>query len=102
MIALQGFLNYSQAWSAGGSPAPILYVGVLAALGFGMILCVPLLGLKPVWLAGIGLGFFVIMEILTPASEFWGRNFENLAGTLLVYSGGERRILDKLSTSGLG
>ncbi len=45
LIALQGFLNYSQAWSAGGSSAPVLYVGVLAALGFGMILCIPLLRL---------------------------------------------------------
>ena len=89
LIALQGFLNYSQAWSVGGSPAPVLYVGVLVALGFGMILCIPLLDLKPVWLAGIGLGFLVIMEILTPAPELWGRNFDNLAGTLLVYSGGK-------------
>jgi uncharacterized membrane protein len=92
LIALQGFLNYSQAWSVGGSSAPVLYVGVLAALGFGMILCVPLLGLKPVWLAGISLGFFVIMEILTPAPELWGRNFDNLAGTLLIYSGGEGEL----------
>ncbi len=29
------------------------------------------------------------MEILTPAPELWGRNFDNLAGTLLVYSGGK-------------
>jgi len=88
LIALQIFLNYSQAWSVAGFSAPLWYVGVLAALGFGMILCIPLLRLKPLFLAGISLGFFIAMEVLTPDPGLWGRNFNNLVGTLLVYSGG--------------
>ena len=88
LIALQRFLHYSQAWSVAGSSAPLWYVGVLAALGFGMILCIPLLRLKPLFLAGISLGFFIAMEVLTPDPGLWGRNFNNLVGTLLVYSGG--------------
>jgi uncharacterized membrane protein len=89
LIALQIFLNYSQVWAVAGSSALLWYGGVLAALGFGMILCIPLLDLKPIFLAGISLTFFIAMEILTPDPELWGRNFDNLAGTLLVYSGGK-------------
>jgi len=88
LIALQVLLNYGQAWSVVGSSAMLWYVGVLAALGVGMILCIPLLNLKPIFLAGISLGLFVTMELLTPDPLIWGRNFDNLAGTLLVYSGG--------------
>ena len=89
LIALQVLLNYGQAWSVAGSPALLWYVGVLAALGVGMILCVPLLGLKPIFLAGISLCLFFGMEILTPDPVMWGRNFNDLAGTLLVFSGGK-------------
>lgn len=89
LIALQIFLNYGQAWSVAGSSALLWYVGVLAALGFGMILCIPLLDLKPIFLAGISLGLFITMEVLTPGPGMWGRNFDNLAGTLLIYSGGQ-------------
>ncbi len=53
-----------------------------------MILCIPLLRLKPIFLAGISLGLFIAMEALTPDPGLWGRNFNNLVGTLLVYSGG--------------
>lgn len=88
LIGLQVFLNYGQAWSVAGSRALLWYVGVLAALGIGMILCIPLLRLKPVYLAGISLGLFIVMEVLTPDPVLWGRNFNNLAGTILVYSGG--------------
>jgi len=89
LIAFQGVLNYGQAWSVAGSSALLWYIGVLAALGAGMILCIPLLRLKPVILAGIGLGCFIALEILTPDPVLWGVNFEHLAGTLLVYSGGQ-------------
>jgi len=89
LIALQFVLNYSQAWSVGGSQALLWYLGVLAALGFGMIFCIPLLDLKPIFLAGISLGCFILMEYLTPQPEMWGMNFDNLAGTLLIYSGGK-------------
>jgi len=88
LIVFQIFLNYSQAWSLSGSSALLWYVGVLAALGVGMILCIPVVGLEPIFLAGISLGIFIIMEVLTPDPLFWGKNFGDLAGTLLVYSGG--------------
>ena len=88
LIALQIVLNYSQAWSVVGSSGLLWYVGVLAALGFGMILCIPLLRLKSIFLVGISLGLFIVMEVLTPDPVLWGRNFDNLAGTLLIYSGG--------------
>ncbi len=88
LIVLQVILNYSQAWSVAGSSALLWYVGVLAALGFGMILCIPLLGLRPIFLVGISLGFFIAMEVLTPDPVLWGRNFDDLAGTLLIFSGG--------------
>jgi len=89
LIALQIFLNYSQAWSIAGSSALLWYVGVLAALGVGMILCIPLLRLKPIFLAGISLGLFIALDALTPNPGLWGKNFDNLAGTLLIYSGGQ-------------
>lgn len=89
LIAVQVFLNFSQAWSVAGSSALLWYGGVLAALGFGMIFCIPLLNLKPIILAGISLGVFITMEVLTPDPGMWGRNFDNLVGTLLVYSGGQ-------------
>jgi uncharacterized membrane protein len=92
LIAFQGVLNYGQAWAVAGSSAPLGYVGVLAALGAGMILCIPLLSVKPVILAGLGLGCFITLEILTPQPGLWGLNFDRLAGTLLVYSGGQGEV----------
>jgi len=88
LIGLQVILNYAQVWSVVGSRALLWYVGVLAALGAGMILCIPLLRFKPAYLAGISLGLFIFLEILTPDPVLWGRNFNNLAGTLLIFSGG--------------
>jgi uncharacterized membrane protein len=88
LVAVQLFLNFNQIWSTGGWENPLLYVGVLTALGAGMIICIPLLNLKPVSLAGIAVVFFVVMEVLTPSSEMWGRNFDQLGGVLLIYGGG--------------
>jgi uncharacterized membrane protein len=92
LMQFQLIINLSQVWSVGGSPAPHWYGGVLYALGAGMILCIPAMELKPAALAlGSGL-FFIILEILTPDPVMWGRNFDNLAGILLVYSGGQRDL----------
>lgn len=88
LIALQLFLNLNQVWSTSGSTTPLWYVGVLAALGAGMILCIPLLDLKPILLGVIAAWFFIVMEILTPSQLIWGRNFDQVAGVLLVYGGG--------------
>ncbi|MCJ7716030.1 MAG: heparan-alpha-glucosaminide N-acetyltransferase domain-containing protein, partial [Anaerolineales bacterium] len=79
LILFQFVINLSQVWSLGNSPPPFWYVGVLCALGAGMILCIPALDLKPgVLLLGAGL-FFITLEMLTPNSGMWGRNFDNLA-----------------------
>jgi uncharacterized membrane protein len=88
LIVLQLGLNYGQAWSIAGSPAPLWYVGVLVALGAVMILCIPLLDLKPGFLIGISLILTIGLELTTPASTFWGRTFDNIPGTLLFYGGG--------------
>ncbi len=89
LIAIQLALDLSRVWSTTGSGSPLWYGGVLSALGAGMIICVLLLKLKPVFLAAIGVWLMVVMEILTPTAQLWGRNFDRLAGVLLIYGGGE-------------
>ena len=89
LVAVQLFLNFNQIWATSGWENPILYMGVLAALGVGMICCIPLLKLKPVTLVFIAAAFFIIMEVITPQPDMWGRNFDQIAGVLLVYGGGE-------------
>jgi len=88
LIVIQLGLNLIQIWSTSGTSSPLWYVGVLAALGAGMILSVPLLDHKPVYLAVIAGLLLVVLEVLTPSPLMWGRNFNQLAGVLLVYGGG--------------
>lgn len=89
LIAAQLLLDLARIWSAPGSPAPLWYGGVLAALGVGMILAVPLLQFKPLYLVlGAG-GLLLALELLTPAASAWGLNFDSLPGVLLVYGGGQ-------------
>lgn len=88
LIAVQLLLDISQVWATSGSSSPLWYVGVLAALGVGMIISIPLLDLKPVFLAVIAAWLFLVLEILTPSPLMWGRNFDQVAGVLLVYGGG--------------
>lgn len=88
LIVVQLVLNFNQIWSTGGASSPLWYVGVLAALGAGMIFSVPLLDLKPIFLAAIAVWLLLVMEVLTPSPLMWGRNFDQLAGVLLVYGGG--------------
>jgi uncharacterized membrane protein len=88
LIVVQLLLNFNHIWSASGSDSPLWYVGVLAALGAGMIFSIPLLDLKPVFLAVIASWLLIVLEVLTPSPLMWGRNFDQLAGVLLVYGGG--------------
>ena len=92
LVVMQMVLNFGRVWSAGGSVTPLWYGGVLAALGAGMVICIPFLDLKPLYLGMIAAGFFVAMEVLTPSGLMWGRNFDRLAGVLLVYGGGGEQI----------
>ena len=92
LILLQVALNFGRIWSAGSTIAPLWYLGVLAALGAGMIFCIPLLELKPIIL-GCGAGlFFIMMEVLTPDPGMWGRAFTDIPGVLLIYAGGQGEI----------
>jgi uncharacterized membrane protein len=89
LILLQVCLNLAGIWTTASTTQPLWYVGVLAALGAGMILCIPFLELKPIYLVGLAALFFILMELLTPHLEMWGRAFENLPGVLFVYGGGK-------------
>ena len=92
LILVQLILDFFKIWSTASSSSPLWYVGVLAALGAGMIICIPLLDLKPIFLGVIAGSLFIIMEVLTPAPLLWGRNFDQLAGVLLVYGGGSENF----------
>ena len=92
LIVVQLMLDFLGIWSTSSSSSPLWYVGVLAALGAGMILCIPLMNLKPVFLGVIALWLMIVLEILTPSPLLWGRNFEQLAGVLLVYGGGSENF----------
>jgi uncharacterized membrane protein len=88
LILLQiAFVNLI--WLISPLSFPRWYIGVLVALGAGMILCIPLLKVKPVYLAGIALALFISQDILTPSPDLWGLNFDYLPGILLVYGGGQ-------------
>ena len=92
LIILQLALNYSQIWSTSGSTSPLWYGGVLAAIGAGMIICILLLDLKPVFLGVIAAWLFVVLEVMTPSPLMWGRNFDQLAGVLLIFGGGGENL----------
>jgi len=89
LIAIQQALNFSQIWSTSASTSPLWYVGVLAALGAAMILAVPILNLRPIYLGIIAGSLFLLLELLTPGPAQWGLNFDRLLGVLLVYGGGQ-------------
>jgi uncharacterized membrane protein len=88
LMVFQVLIVFLGAWSVGPTPAPLLYVGVLAALGAGMVLCIPLLFVKPIIQLSLAGLLFLILELLTPDPSMWGRAFENFLGVLLVYGGG--------------
>ena len=92
LIVLQQFMIVNQIWSLSTLPFPQWYVGVLIALGAAMILCIPLLDLKPIYLAFGALALFISLEVLTPDPAQWGMNFDNLLGIILIYSGGQGEL----------
>lgn len=88
LIALQQLLNFGGIWSLPGSPGPLWYGGVLAALGFVMILSLPLVKIRPRYLLLISILLFLGLEALTPGPAAWGQNYQQLPGVLLIYGGG--------------
>jgi uncharacterized membrane protein len=88
MIALQ-LTVVNLAWRTGPSPFPGMYIGVLVALGGGMILGSLFLRLKPGYLVAIALMLFVGMEFAHPDPSQWGQIFDQPLGLLFGYSGGD-------------
>lgn len=88
LIALQFFI-VNEAWRLGPYPFPTVYIGVLVALGGGMILGSLFIRL-PAWqLAGTAGLLVVGTEWLHPHMIAWGVGFDRPLGLLLGYSGGD-------------
>lgn len=88
LIMLQ-LLIVNRAWQLGPSPFPTVYLGVLFALGGGMILGSFLLRLGAWPLMAIAAALFLGIELLHPDPSQWGLIFEARAGLILAYSGGD-------------
>jgi len=88
LIALQ-FSLVNLAWKLGPQPFPTFYLGVLAALGGGMILGSLFLRLGPLSLAMVGMALFVGVEFSHPDPSRWGMIFDQPLGLIFGYSGGD-------------
>jgi uncharacterized membrane protein len=88
LIALQ-FTVVNLAWKLGPQPFPTLYVGVLAALGGGMILSSLFLRLRALSLAILGMALFIGVELSHPDPAQWGVIFDQPLGLVFGYSGGD-------------
>jgi uncharacterized membrane protein len=88
LIALQ-FTAVNLAWKLGPQPFPRFYIGVLAALGGGMILGSLVLRLKATMLTALGALLFVGVEFSHPHPSLWGTIFDQPLGLLFGYSGGD-------------
>jgi uncharacterized membrane protein len=92
LMALQ-FLIVNRAWELSpGGWRPDIYVGVLFALGGGMMLsggALPWLGPGP--LLGLTIVLLIGTELLTPVPGMWNRSFPLLQRLLLV-PGGDARL----------
>ncbi len=95
LIALQ-VLVVNRAWELSGEGWPIIYVGVLFALGSTMILSSLLLWLKPIYLLLIAVALFIGTEFLVPAPELWGTfqfsNPNDYIKVVWVFPGGNANL----------
>lgn len=87
LIALQ-LLLVNRAWQLGPAPFPAIYIGVLFALGAGMILGSLFLRLKVWQLMTVAFAFFIGTELLHPNPSEWGQIFDQPLSLLFGYSGG--------------
>ncbi|MFQ5923366.1 MAG: DUF1624 domain-containing protein [Anaerolineales bacterium] len=87
LITLQ-LLVVNRAWQLGPTPFPSVYIGVLFALGGGMILGSLFLRLGAWQLVSVAIALFIGTELLNPNPSEWGQIFDNPAGLLFGYSGG--------------
>jgi uncharacterized membrane protein len=88
LIALQ-LLVINPIWKAGPEFFPETYIGVLFALGSGMILASFLLRANTTALLLLTLGMLVGTEWLHPAPELWGVLEANPWNLILLRSGGD-------------
>jgi uncharacterized membrane protein len=77
------------AWSLGPVPFPRIYIGVLFALGGGMVFGSFLVHLKARALLILTGVLFVGIELTHPDPGEWGQIFDQPLGLLLGYSGGD-------------
>ena len=75
-------------WRLGPFGFPSLYIGVLIALGGGMILCSFLLRLNPGSLIFLTLIFFIGTELLHPDPAMWNLLETDAFNLILLRSGG--------------
>lgn len=85
LIALK-FTLVNRAWEWGPAPFPRLYIGVLFALGGGMILSSLLLRFKPAYLLVVTGVLCVGLQFIYPSPSQWGQT--NPLGLVFLYSGG--------------
>jgi uncharacterized membrane protein len=88
LIVLQ-FLVVNHAWQLGPDPFPQIYVGVLVALGGGMIIGAFLLRLPKNFLLVLAPVLFIGIELTHPSPDQWGMVFDQPLGLLFGYSGGD-------------
>jgi uncharacterized membrane protein len=95
LIMLQ-VLVVNRAWELSGEGWPMIYVGVLFALGSTMILSSLLLWLKPIYLLLIAGALFIGTEFLVPAPELWGTfqfsNPNDYIQVVWVFPGGNANL----------
>jgi uncharacterized membrane protein len=88
LIVLQ-FTVVNLAWKLGPQPFPKFYIGVLAALGGGMILGSLFLRLRATTLTVLGAMLLVGLEFSHPDPSEWGTIFDQPLGLVFGYSGGD-------------
>lgn len=76
------------AWQTGPRAFPTIYLGVLFALGGGMILGSWFLRMPPRYLLALGLLLVVGVELSHPDPSQWGLIFDQPLGLIVGYSGG--------------
>ncbi|MCP3977303.1 MAG: DUF1624 domain-containing protein [bacterium] len=87
LIALQ-LTIVNLAWQTGPRPNPTIYLGVLFALGGGMILGSVFIRVSPRYLLAFAALLFVAVEMTHPKPEQWGLNFDQPLGLIFGFSGG--------------